>query len=156
MAAAARTVTDVADRRSRDLARIHVLKKELALDDDAYRDLLQAVARVRSSADLDWSGRRTLIAHLERLKKAAGVRDGDSSAVKQQRLVRALWRRLGELGALRAGDGRDDQALAAFVKRQTGVAALAWLNSAQLRTLIENLKQWVARVEAATPGKGAA
>jgi len=145
-------VTDVADRRSRDLARIHVLKKELALDDDAYRDLLQAVARVRSSADLDWSGRRTLIAHLERLKKAAGVRsDADSSAARQQRLVRALWKRLGELGALTAGAGRDDQALAAFVKRQTGVAALAWLNSAQLRTLIENLKQWVARVEAATP-----
>ncbi len=50
--------------RSKDLARIHLAKKDLGLDDDAYRAMLWTVARVRSAADLDAAGRRKVIEHL--------------------------------------------------------------------------------------------
>ncbi len=50
--------------RNRELARIHCLAKEIGLDDTTYRDVLWAVARVKSAADLDEYGRRKLIAHL--------------------------------------------------------------------------------------------
>lgn len=50
--------------RLADLARIHCLKKDLGLSDDEYRDVLFALERVRSAADLDWAGRRRVIDHL--------------------------------------------------------------------------------------------
>ncbi len=53
------------DRRRRDLAKIHLAKKQLGLDDDTYRDMLWAVARVRSSADLDFTGLQRVLAHLQ-------------------------------------------------------------------------------------------
>lgn len=140
--------TDEADRRRRDLARIHLAKKELALDDEAYRDLLWAIARVRSAADLDWTGRRRVLEHLRKLGAHFGARAGGHGEDKQARLVRWLWHRLRELGALHEG-ADDARALAAFVRRQTGKDVLAWLSTEEARGLIENLKQWVRRVERA-------
>lgn len=54
----------VSDTRRKDLAKIHLAKKQLGLDDEQYRDLLWVVARVRSSADLDEFGRKKIINHL--------------------------------------------------------------------------------------------
>ncbi|MCC7484570.1 MAG: regulatory protein GemA [Burkholderiales bacterium] len=59
------------DQRRRDLATIHLGKKALGLDDDAYRDMLWTVARVRSSADLNHEQRQAVIAHLRRCGFAA-------------------------------------------------------------------------------------
>ena len=39
--------------RNPQLAQIHIAKKELGLDDDTYRDVLERVTRQRSSAGLD-------------------------------------------------------------------------------------------------------
>lgn len=50
--------------RNRELAMIHIAAKELGMDDDAYRDMLWAVARVRSAGDLDYAGRQRVIEHL--------------------------------------------------------------------------------------------
>lgn len=57
-------MSQASSQRSRDLARIHCLKKELGLDDGTYRELLWTVARVRSAADLDAHGRQTVIDHM--------------------------------------------------------------------------------------------
>jgi phage gp16-like protein len=51
--------------RTSELAKIHIAKKQLALDDDTYRDMLWTVARVRSSADLDDAGRRKVLEHMK-------------------------------------------------------------------------------------------
>ena len=51
--------------RSNDLARIHILKNDLGLDDDQYRVVLWTVARAESSKDLDTHGRRKVIEHLQ-------------------------------------------------------------------------------------------
>jgi len=66
--------------RQRDLAKIHVAKKELQIDDDQYRDILWTLARVRSAADLDTHGRAQLLAYLRKLgfraKRGASHHEG--------------------------------------------------------------------------------
>jgi phage gp16-like protein len=52
------------DQRQAELAKIHIAKKELGLDDDTYRDMLWTVARVRSAGDLDAGGRLAVLEHL--------------------------------------------------------------------------------------------
>ena len=47
--------------RNATLAKIHIAKKDLALDDDVYREILWTVARVRSARDLDAHGRERII-----------------------------------------------------------------------------------------------
>ena len=39
-------------QRNKDLAKIHIAKKQLGLDDDSYRAMLQMVAGVNSAAHL--------------------------------------------------------------------------------------------------------
>src|SRR3712207_2796352 len=53
------------DTRKRELAQIHIAKKELGLDDETYRDMLWSIGRVRSSGDLDFTGRKKVLAHLK-------------------------------------------------------------------------------------------
>ncbi len=62
--------------RSRELATIHIAKKQLGLDDETYRDMLWTVARVRSSAALDFAGRKNVLDHLKArgFKSAPGKR----------------------------------------------------------------------------------
>jgi len=60
----------------------------------------------------------------------------------QSKKIRALWLELYQAGVVR---NPDESALAAYVKRQTGVAALQWLSTAQGSTVIEALKQWLQR-----------
>lgn len=43
--------------RKNELAKIHLAKKQLALDDDEYRAILLSVTGRQSAADLDWQGR---------------------------------------------------------------------------------------------------
>lgn len=52
------------DLRKRELATIHIARQQLGMDEATYRDMLWAVARVRSAADLDWAGRKRVIDHL--------------------------------------------------------------------------------------------
>lgn len=56
--------TVAAADRNADLARIHIAKKQLGLDDDTYRDMLWSIGRVRSAGDLDFAGRRRVLEHL--------------------------------------------------------------------------------------------
>ena len=58
-------MTTKAPTRNRELAQIHIARQQLGMDDDAYRDVLWTVARVRSAADLDWSGRKRVLDHLK-------------------------------------------------------------------------------------------
>lgn len=49
------------NQRRKDLAMIHLAKKELGLDDDLYRLVLKQNCGVESAADLDEAGRRRLL-----------------------------------------------------------------------------------------------
>lgn len=52
--------------RNVDLAKIHLGKKQLDMEEDTYRDLLWTIARVKSSADLDEYGRKKVIDHMRK------------------------------------------------------------------------------------------
>lgn len=56
------TTNDSPEQRRKDLAMIHLAKKELGLDDDMYRDILKQCCGVESSAELDQPNRRKLLA----------------------------------------------------------------------------------------------
>jgi len=69
------------DDRRRELAQIHIAKKDLGIDDDTYRLMLRTIARVDSAGDLNAEGRRQVIAHLKArgFKPKQGVRISHSS-----------------------------------------------------------------------------
>ncbi len=58
-------MTAAPDTRKRELAMIHIAKQQLGMADDSYRDILWAVARVRSAANLDYAGRKAVLDHLK-------------------------------------------------------------------------------------------
>lgn len=140
------------DHRRRELATIHVAKKQL-LDrhvlqsDDDYRSLLWTLCRVRSAADLDHAGRRTVIDHLKKLgfKETSGKstsRPVKRALLPKHKLMWSLWQQLADAGKV---TDRRMPALLAYVKRQTTVERLEWLNEAQNDLVVESLKLWLGR-----------
>lgn len=129
------------------LARIHILKKQAALDEDSYRDLLERETGKRSAKDLSAAERQSVIRVLNRLQgtgKRASIPSG-SYAKKLQ----ALWIAGYNLGAI---ETRSGQAMRAFLKRQTGLDSDRFLrNSQDADKAIEALKDWIRR-EAGNPG----
>lgn len=134
----ARTADDL--RRS-EIAQIKIGAKQLGLEDDAYRDMLFALARVRSAADLDWTGRKRVIEHLRDCGATVGKQRRHTDNAQAEK-IKALWAALAQGGAVRDGS---PAALSAWVKRQTRVSAPEWLSTAEARTVIEALKAWAAR-----------
>jgi phage gp16-like protein len=137
------------DLRKRELAQIHIAKQQLGLSDDEYRDVMFAVTRVRSAAELDWTGRKRLLDHFRKVgfkggqARAAG---GGSGGDRQVRLVRHLWAQLHAAGAVASAD---DAAMNAWIKRQFNRNAVQWLSTGEARSAIEQLKRWLARTQQA-------
>ena len=66
------TAARASDRRA-ELARIHCLKRDLALDDDEYRSIVFVLTRAHSAGDLDSAGRQQVIEHLSSLARRYDV-----------------------------------------------------------------------------------
>jgi phage gp16-like protein len=60
-------MTTTSTFRRGDLARIHMAKKELGLDDEAYRDLLKGITGKESAANLDARERILVLQAMTRL-----------------------------------------------------------------------------------------
>ncbi|HXH02648.1 MAG TPA: regulatory protein GemA [Candidatus Competibacteraceae bacterium] len=133
------------DPRRADLAKIHLAKKQLHLDNGTYRALLRRVAGVDSAAALDSSGRARVLRELRRLgwRPRLPPRPGGAPDTPQARLIRALWLRLYRAGAVR---DPGERALGRFVARMTGNADSATLDTQQANVVIEALKAWLQRV----------
>ncbi len=65
--------------RKRELAKIHVAKKTLALADDEYRSIMLAVTGKTSAAELDSCGREKLLAHFRKIGFKAKAKTVDRS-----------------------------------------------------------------------------
>jgi len=129
------------DYRRAELGKIHIAKKELGLDDDTYRDILWAVCRVRSAADLDSQGRFKLLAHFNYL----GWKPARSKRPKmdaQSRKIWSLWYQLKDAGLLANASAKS---LRTEVKKLTGRDDLRFCDSEQKNMMIECLKKWLAR-----------
>lgn len=133
------------------IRKIHVAARQLALADDSYRAILGRATggKKTSTKAMTLIELEGVLREFRRLgwtdapaKKAGQRKQADS---EQARKVRALWLTLAGMGVLR---DQSEEALATFVKRQTGVDALQWLSPDQLNQVIEALKSWVAREKA--------
>ncbi|MFP5420265.1 MAG: gp16 family protein [Gammaproteobacteria bacterium] len=136
--------------RVRLIKLIHVARRELCMDDDTYRLMLAGMKGLdgaTSTADLSVPN---LLRVLEQLKqKGFKVRPNKKAKRpladdEQSKKIRALWLTLHDIGAVR---DPSEEALAKYVLRMTKVAALQWLTAAQASQVIENLKQWMGRVQ---------
>ena len=68
-----KAVVDRSGARNGDLAAIHIAKAKLGWDDSMYRDVLFSVCRVKSSAQLDFTGRKRFLAHLTACVRQMGI-----------------------------------------------------------------------------------
>ena len=135
------------DERNGLISKIHVAKKQLAMEEESYRAML---ARVTGHDSLKAMNEQQLDKVLKELKrfgfkakggKRAGTRKmaGCPLAAK----IRALWLDLYHLGAIA---DPSEEALASFVNRMTGCRSMQWMNSSQADNAIKALRGWLERV----------
>lgn len=139
---AARSLSHDGNRRAL-LAKVHIARKELALGEDSYRDLLERVTGKRSAGELD---NRQLVLVVDELKgkgfsPAPRTRPKAASSPAAGK-ARALWISLHQLGVVR---NPSEQALESFGKRQLKVERLVWADDDQMYRLIEALKDMAER-----------
>lgn len=127
------------------IAAMHVAKKQLGLDDDTYRAVLVRVTGKASAKDMTEAERNQVLAEFRR----QGFAKSDTAAGRkllQGRFatkLQALWIGAWNLGLV---ENRSDQALVAFVKRQTGIDHVRFVRDpADAAKAIEALKAWTAR-----------
>lgn len=143
--AAARPATfdrSTARRRSM-LAKIHVAKKQLALADDDYRQIMMQETGHDSAGDCSEAELERVIGRLQAQGFKPLPKAGPGAARRPAqhpvaRKARALWISLYHLGAVRSPD---EKALEAFAKRQLKCERLVWANQSDGYKLIEALKK---------------
>jgi phage gp16-like protein len=131
--------------RQRLVQLIHIAKSQLGMDDSTYRAMLAGLELPDSTTKMNVPELTRVLEHLKR--SGFEVRSKVNSTAKQRpqagddqsRMMRGLWLELHALGYVQ---NTDESALAAWVKRETGVDALQWLNGKQAQATIEKLKQW--------------
>jgi len=148
------------DKRSAELAKIHIWAKQIGLADDAYREMLEAVAGARSAADLDAAGRRAVLGHLRSCgakapaANPARVGTGPKSKIANPKSkipypgrpknmdgeVEGKAAYLKKIEAYLAEAGRPWKYVDSMARRMFGVDAVSWLNEDQLRRLMLALK----------------
>lgn len=136
-------VKDNAASRRADLAAIHIGKKALFWTEEEYRDLLWTVCQARSSAELDFAGRKRFLDHM----RACGFKGPAPKAQRaplspMQAKIWSLWQELADEGRVKE---RRMPAIDAFCKRYTGVDKMLWLNYQQEEQVVNHLKQWLKR-----------
>lgn len=69
--------------RQRQIAQIHIAKKDLGMDDDTYRAMLMGVAGVDSSSKLDYAGMTKVLKHL----RASGFKAANAASKNEWAFV---------------------------------------------------------------------
>jgi len=144
--------------RNRLIKLIHVGKKDLKLDDDAYRAVLEGVTGQRSCSDLDEVQLDAVVKRLRELgfvvKTAPKTRRGGKKLSPQTRgkapvdktqidLIRALWINCHQVGLVR---NRYESGLNGFVKKLTGIERVDWIRELKdANRVIETLKAMLKR-----------
>lgn len=134
--------------RRANLAKIHIAKQQLCLEDDDYRAIVKRICGVESAADADIVSHVQLLKEFRRLGwKPKPPKAAPAPGIKEPQLrrIRWLWLRLVEAGAVRS---IELSALVGYVKRLTRVDRLEWLTAAQAHRVIGSLQQWAQRTGA--------
>jgi len=125
------------DTRRTDLAKIHIAKKQLGMDEDTYREMLRSVAGVDSAGKLTAAGRRKVLDHLA----AAGF-----AGKKKDYPGRPKMRGLGDAAGLMrrieaclAEAGRPWAYVHGMAKHMFGVDRVQWCDADELRKIVAAL-----------------
>ncbi|MEZ8102126.1 gp16 family protein [Vibrio bivalvicida] len=124
---------------------IQIGKRDLALDDDMYRDMLEKTIGVRSAKNLSQWQLSKVLDHM----KGLGFKPRPSSKPKARApevaKIKAIWITMHKQGFIRNGS---DRAIDDYVRRMTtrmngrGIERAAWLKSHQAAEVLETLKSW--------------
>lgn len=128
---------------------IHVAKRDLNMEEDAYRDVLRSCSKSckSSSSDLTIPELEKAISHMKKCGfkvRPKGKATRKLASDDQSKMIRGLWLELHEYGYV---ENPSEAALAAFVKRMTKIDDLHWLDVDQASKVIEDLKKWRGRDE---------
>lgn len=143
-------MTVSAPATNRQIGAIHAAKARLGLDDDSYRDVLQAQTGKRSAKGLTGAEAERVRAYLNGLAPRPGTTSGRAPVPGAMKLdgpfagiCRALWIAAWNLGVT---SDRTDHALVVFVRRQTHLAQLNWMRDpVDAHKVVEALKSWIDR-----------
>jgi len=133
------------------MAKIHVAKKVLGLDDDIYRAMLRRITRRDSCSKMTLAQLDDVVAEMKRLgwqeePPRERTRKRRESAPGHVRKIYALWNALVAAGGIEglsnvSSNDASKHALRGFVVRQTGISAPEFLTGQQAVAVIEALKQ---------------
>jgi phage gp16-like protein len=135
---------NIESRRKGLLAKIHIAKSQLGINDDEYRDLLESLTNLRSCADMSISQMEAVIQSMIRLGfKPKSVRDhspptSHKANPTQVDKIRAMWIDLGRRGIVRTPT---ESALRKFIKRIAKVDSIEWLSPDESSTVITALSK---------------
>nr|WP_321482215.1 regulatory protein GemA [uncultured Cohaesibacter sp.] len=121
------------------LAKIHIAKKDLGLDETTYRSLLMRITGKDSAGQMSEPQRETVLAEMRRLgwKPKSGGKHRPTSSKPYVRLMCAIAKSIDKAGYWKLPY---KDALRAFVKAETGVDSPEWLTFEQASPVIEALK----------------
>ncbi|STO57602.1 gp16 family protein [Grimontia hollisae] len=144
------------EQRTRLIKLIHIGKRELGLDDETYRALLQRETGKDSCKSMLNNELDTVLRVMERKgfkrkvtqsKKRLSPKTQGKPDVTSK--VRALWITMAKEGIIRDGS---EASLDAYVRRMTkqqngsGVDYVAWCTTEQAHHILESLKKWRIRL----------
>lgn len=138
----ASTVTKITKKQ---IALLHVAKRELQLDDESYRAILQRYGRVESAADLDLAGFNHVMRYLTACgfrstwtKRTFGYRPTMATPA-QVDLIRSLW------GRWRGEPDPEDVELNKWLGRFHKVGALRFVDNKKAAKVISALRAMITR-----------
>lgn len=139
-----RTAEGKADSRRKLMIAVRAACRRHGLDDEERRAMQAAVTGCKSMSDMSLAQLGQVLDHLNKGWK------GPSGSRATTPKIRALWWTLYWLGAV---DDPKDAAIDAFVKRQSGIASLRFVDHKAAQPIIEALKSWAAREGVKWPSK---
>ncbi|EBW7149639.1 gp16 family protein [Citrobacter braakii] len=123
---------------------IHIAKNKLGIDTDTYRQMLLSITGITSTSGMNPGQLNKVLAAM----KAKGFKVKPSRKARttrpladhpQARKLRALWLEMYAQGIVRDSS---EEALRRWVKRETKVDGLQWLEPEMASSAIEKLKNW--------------
>lgn len=122
--------------RQRDLARIHLAKKQLGMDDTIYRAMLLDLTGKPSAGEMD---RRERWAVLQELGRLGGFGARKEHPGKPQAPSIEKTRLIAKIEAQLANEDRPWTYVHAMAKRMFGVDLVQWCHPDQLRKIVAAL-----------------
>jgi len=129
------------NNRTAIMARIHIAKKELALDDDAYRAMLNAATGHSSCKDMHISDLYKVMEHL----KQRGYKPMANKYGKRPNPTKGNKALMSKVEALLADRGLHWNYAHAMAQRMFNVEKVDWLEADQLWRLVAALEKQAKR-----------